>query len=303
MKYHLSPVWLVLFMPALNAFAQNGDACQLSTQATLTSCQQGAQSNYSASLAGCDNDSDQAQRTACMKQAKATLNKALSDCAAQTSSRQQICGRLGPGPYDPAVVPSNFTNNIDNPYFPLKPGTTFIYEGQTSSGLTHNEFAVTSNTVVIQGVTCVEVHDTLQLNGQLTEDTRDWFAQDRQGNVWYFGEASAKISNGLPFSLAGSWTGGVNGARIGIIMEAHSAIGDFYRQEFQAGNAEDLAEVHLLHQTLTVPVGTLNEVLVTRETSPLEPGLVEFKYWAPGIGNIKTNDNGEIQQLIEIKHQ
>jgi hypothetical protein len=99
---------------------------------------------------------------------------------------------------------------------PLKPGTTYIFEGHTKSGFQHNEFAVTTNTVVIQGVTCVEVHDTLAVDGVLAEDTRDWFAQDKQGNVWYFGENSAVISGGLPVSLGGTWTGGVSGARPGL---------------------------------------------------------------------------------------
>jgi len=96
---------------------------------------------------------------------------------------------------------------IDNPYFPLKPGTTFIYEGQTSEGFEHDEFAVTHKTKVILGVTCVEVHDTARLDNKLTEDTRDWFAQDKEGNVWYFGENTTLVEGGLPVDLTGTWTG------------------------------------------------------------------------------------------------
>jgi hypothetical protein len=292
----------LLLVPAPAAFAKE-NACQLSTQATLNSCQSAAQSSYSATVAGCDNDSKSGQRKACLQQAKTTLKKALSDCDAQSGVRLQVCKQLGGGPYDPQIDPANFTTIIDNPYFPLKPGTTYIFEGHTKSGFQHNEFAVTTNTVVIQGVTCVEVHDTLAVDGVLAEDTRDWFAQDKQGNVWYFGENSAVISGGLPVSLGGTWTGGVSGARPGIVMEAHPAIGDFYRQEFQANNAEDLAAIFRLHQIVTVPIGTFDECVETKETSPLEPGLVEYKWYAPGIGNIKTNDNGEVTELVEIKTQ
>src|SRR5262249_27205766 len=149
------------------------------------------------------------------------------------------CSRLGTAAYDPAIAPANFVAGIDNQFFPLVPGTTFVYEGQTPDGLEHDEFAVTHNTRVILGVTCIEVHDTVTTDGVLTEDTLDWFAQDTDGNVWYFGENTHELEDGLISTIDGTFMAGVDGAKPGIVMEAHPAIGDFYRQEFALANAED----------------------------------------------------------------
>jgi len=164
---------------------------------------------------------------------------------------------MGPQPYDPLIDPSNFVDKIDNPYFPLVPGTVFIYEGHTAGGLVHTEFFVTHKTAQILGVTAVEVHDTVTTNGELTEDTLDWFAQDRDGNVWYFGENTMELIGGRPSTLSGTFTAGVDRAKPGIIMEAHPKKGDFYRQEFDLGNAEDFADVKSLSDTVTVPAGKL----------------------------------------------
>jgi hypothetical protein len=200
------------------------------------------------------------------------------------------------------IDPANFVAAIDNPLFPLVPGTTFVYEGQTADGLEHVEFAVTHNTKVFLGVTCVEVHDTSRVNGVLMEDTRDWFAQDKDGNVWYFGENTTLVDGGLPVDLSGSWTAGVDGGQPGIIMKAHPAIGDFYRQEFLLGEAEDLAEVKSLTDSVTVPYGSFDNCLKTEETSSLAPGDVENKFYAAGVGNVLTVDlaSGERSELVQI---
>jgi len=217
--------------------------------------------------------------------------------------RQTACQRLGGQPYDPVIDPANFVDTIDNPYFPLKPGTAFIYEGRTAGDLVHTEFFVTHKTVKILGVTTVEVHDTVTTNGELTEDTLDWFAQDKEGNVWYFGENTMELVGGRPSTLAGTFTAGADGAKPGIIMEARPAIGDFYRQEFALGEAEDFAEVKSLSDTVAVPAGTFAHCLRTRETTPLEPDLKEAKWYAPGVGNILTKDlrTGEKSELIRIE--
>jgi hypothetical protein len=174
--------------------------------------------------------------------------------------------KVGAGPYNSTIDPDNYTANIDNPYMPLKPGITYIYEGPTSVGFIHTEFAVTMNTKVIDGVTCVEVHDQVFTDGTLTEDTLDWFAQDKQGNVWYFGEDSDALVNGRVSSIGGSWQGGVSGASPGMVMKAHPKVGDFYRQEFLLNNAEDTAGVMSLNQTVTVPAGTFHHCLETEFT-------------------------------------
>jgi len=253
-------------------------------------------------LGKCANLPDRTAARACRRQAKADSKDALETCEEQRHLRQAACARLGAAPYDPAIDPANFVAAIDNPFFPLMPGTTFVYEGQTADGFEHVEFAVTHDTKVILGVTCVEVHDTSRIDGELREDTRDWFAQDRDGNVWYFGENTTLVDGGLPVDLSGSWTAGVDGARPGIIMKAHPAIGDFYRQEFLLGEAEDLAEVKSLTDTATVPYGSFDHCLETEESSSLAPADVEHKFYAAGVGNLLTIDleTGERSELVQI---
>ena len=139
---------------------------------------------------------------------------------------------------------------------------------------------------MILGVTCTEVHDTVTTNGVLTEDTLDWFAQDTTGNVWYFGENTHELADGLISTIDGTFRGGVDGAQPGIVMKAHPAIGDFYRQEFDLGNAEDFAEVVGLSASVTVPFGSFTNCLDTRETTPLEPDLHQHKFYAAGVGDM-----------------
>jgi hypothetical protein len=191
---------LLLIALMVSGLAFNGEAgveepdfCRQTAQDVLTSCRDAAQSDYSLSLAKCDNLADPAARAQCQNQASADLNDARQTCQEQNDARLAACARLGGAPYDPVIDPSNFVTRIDNPYFQLTPGTTFIYEGQTAEGFEHDEFAVTHNTRVILGVACVEVHDTVTTDGELTEDTLDWFAQDREGNIWYFGENTTSL--------------------------------------------------------------------------------------------------------------
>lgn len=279
------------------------DLCRATAADVLRSCQVGARSDHWLALGKCDNQPDKASRRACVDQAAADAKDALGGCVDQANVRQGACGRLGPAPYHPAINPTNFVATIDNPFFPLVPGTTFVYEGQTPDGLEHDEFAVTHNTRVILGVTCTEVHDTVTTNGVLTEDTLDWFAQDATGNVWYFGENTHELADGLISTIDGTFMGGVDGAQPGIIMEAHPAIGDFYRQEFDLDNAEDFAEVVGLSASVTVPYGTFMNCLDTRETTPLEPDLHEHKFYAAGVGNVLATDEdtGARTELIQIK--
>jgi hypothetical protein len=295
----------ILLLPNLNGtavIAQGFDACARTSKQAKRSCLEAAQSNYVNALGKCTNISDPAARQACQDQARTDLSDAQETCKAGFDVRQTACDKLGPAAYDPVIDPANFVDRIDNPYFPLEPGTTFIYEGQMPDGFEHDEFAVTHNTRVILDVTCVEVHDSVFTDGVLTEDTLDWFAQDRDGNVWYFGENTHELEDGLITTISGTFMGGVNGDKPGIIMEAHSAIGDFYRQEFSLNNAEDFAEVKSLNTHVTVPYGSFNHCLKTEETTPLEPDLLENKFYAPGVGNIKTLDEhtGATSQLVQI---
>lgn len=285
-----------------NSVEQNpsGDSCTLTAQAVLKACGLSVKEDFWIAIGDCANVSDATERQTCAEEANTALGDAIDECAVQFNARQAACGKLGPAPYDPVIDPSNFVAVIDNHYFPLTPGTTFIYEGQTEQGLEHDEFFVTHNTKVILGVTCIEVRDTVMVDGELTEDTLDWFAQDTDGNVWYFGENTHELVGGLITTIDGTFTGGVDGAKPGIIMKAHPTVGDFYRQEFDLGNAEDFAEVISLTESVTVPAGSYDQCLKSQETTPLEPDLLEHKFYAPGVGNVLTVDanTGDRVELV-----
>ena len=295
----------ILVLCPVNGAAAAGetDFCQRTADAVERSCRAAAQSDYQLALAKCENIANSAQRKACQEQAADDLKEVLQTCDDQHDAREAACARLGPAPYDPVIKPNNFVATIDNPYFPLKPGTTFIYEGQTAAGFEHDEFAVTHNTKVILGVTCIEVRDTVFTDGELTEDTLDWFAQDKDGNVWYFGENTHELEGGLITTIDGTFTAGVNGDKPGIIMKAHPTVGDFYRQEFSLGNAEDFAETLSVSESVTIRSGSFSNCLKSQETTPLETDLLEHKFYAPGVGNVLTIDanTGDRVELIQIK--
>ena len=193
----------------------------------------------------------------------------------------------GSGEYAPTIDPANFTTDIDNPLFPLRPGTRWVYEGPDDAGdIEHKEVVVTSEAREVMGVMCVVVHDQMSMDGELLEDTYDWYAQDKEGNVWYFGEDTKELEGGEVVKTEGSWEAGRDGAQPGIIMEADPQVGDQYRQEYYEGRAEDMAEVLALDEKVTVRHGSYEGVLKTKDWNPLEAGVVEHKYYAQGVGTI-----------------
>jgi hypothetical protein len=205
------------------------------------------------------------------------------------------------------VDPDNFVSGVNNPYFPLEPGTSLIYRGETEGVPTRNVTYVTNDTKVILGVTTIVVHDQAFEEGVLVEDTFDWFAQDVDGNVWYFGEDTKELDeDGNVISTEGSWKAGVDGAEPGIIMLADPKKGDRYQQEFLPGVAEDRAQVIGFEDSFCVPYDCFDNVLVTKEWSPLDKGVVENKYYAEGIGFISAvmvKGGEENTELVRIRHQ
>lgn len=190
------------------------------------------------------------------------------------------------GTYDPEIDPADFVDRIDNPYVAMTPGARWVYEG-TSGGETETvEVTVTPERREVMGVSTVVVRDTVRIGGELVEDTYDWFAQDMEGNVWYFGEESRDYENGEVVSTAGSWEAGVDGARPGIVMPAKPEVGNAYRQEYYAGEAEDMFEVVAVDATVAVPFGEFSDAVQTRDWTPLEPDVVEEKYYVAGIGKV-----------------
>jgi hypothetical protein len=216
-----------------------------------------------------------------------------------------LCALL-PGPaaaapaHQGAVDPANFVSQVDNPYFPLKPGTTWIYDGTRDGHAQRAVVTVTGTTRTILGVQCLVVQDDVTEEGQIVEQTEDWYAQDKAGNVWYFGESFKERLDDGSFSTQGSWLAGVDGVQPGIIMEGQSRRGDTYNQEQAGGVAEDKARVIGLNESVTVRYGAFRDVLVTEEYTPLEPGFVEHKYYAPGIGNVLTVATQGGQERMEL---
>lgn len=185
------------------------------------------------------------------------------------------------------LVPGEFSTVIDNPYFPLTPGTIFTFEGGSDGESERIVVEVLEETKVILGVTCVVVHDRVYVEDELVEDTRDWYARHANGDVWYFGEDSHEIAGGVVVSTAGSWEAGVGGAQAGIAMKGAPQVGDAYRQEFFAGEAEDMAEVIGIGESVSVAYGDFGNCLRIREWSPIIPGVAEDKLYAPGVGLVQ----------------
>ena len=201
-----------------------------------------------------------------------------------------------------APAPGRFSTTIDNPYLPMKPGTRMVY--RTTDGDEHGRevVRVTHRTRVVDGVTVRVVRDRAYVGGDLVEDTRDFYAQDRRGNVWYFGENTKTLENGTVTSTKGSWLAGVNRAMPGIVMEADPQVGDRYAQENAPGVAEDRAKVLSLDAHATVPYGSFDGLLKTKDFSPLEPSVVEHKKYLRGVGSILEKEvKGGQERLVLVR--
>src|SRR5262245_16831463 len=209
------------------------------------------------------------------------------------------------GSYAPVIDRANFVTRVDNPYFPLEPGTRFHYRGVKDGSAQADDMVVTDQVKYVLGVRCTVVRDTVSRHGSPLERTFDWYAQDKQGNVWYMGEDSLELKNGHFVRADDSWQAGVNNAKPGIIMRAHPRPGDVYRQEYYPpGGALDQARVINASATVRVPAGTYRRVLVTDEWSPVEP-QIERKDYVTGIGEIKeqvTAGGHEQFQLAKVTH-
>jgi hypothetical protein len=188
--------------------------------------------------------------------------------------------------------PANFTADITHPYWPMKPGTRWTYRDVDEKGEVQTVVVVATKDTkkLANGITARVVRDTVRSEGAIVEDTFDWYAQDSAGNVWYMGEDTAEFENGKILTRAGSFEAGADGAQPGILLPAEPQIGQKYRQEYLKGEAEDNGEVLGLDQLVEVPAGRYRGALLTRDTTSLEPDVVEYKLYAPGIGPVLTVD-------------
>ena len=229
-------------------------------------------------------------------------------CSSNASSTAAGTDGGAASSYAPVIVPANFVATIDNPFLPLKPGTVFRHRAVKASGNELIEVTVTRETKVIMGVTCVVVHDLVTAEtadggaGAIVEDTIDWYAQDKDGNVWYFGENTKKYEGGQ-VSTKGSWEGAVDGAKPGIAMKGAPKVGDVYRQEYYAGQAEDQAQILSLTETITGPTGSYQGCIRTKDFTELEPEVVENKVFCRGVGHVFTEHvkgESEKQDLLSV---
>jgi hypothetical protein len=188
--------------------------------------------------------------------------------------------------------PAEFTTTIDNAYWPMTPGTRWVYRETGNEGPPNRVVVTVTDRTrrVAAGVVGRVVHDRVTQAGRLVEDTQDWYAQDGGGNVWYLGEATKEYEDGKVSSTKGSWEAGVDGAQAGVIMPARPRVGMAYRQEHLAGEAEDRGRVLALGERVEVPAGAFQGVLMTRDWTPLEPATVEHKFYARGTGPVLTLD-------------
>ena len=315
-KRFSNPIWilgLILACSALvllpdNAIAQKKkkkvNYCKETSKAAFKSCRFDATDDFFSMLAICANESSAKDRRECKREARTERKETLEECKEIKEARNDLCKDFGKAPYDPDIDPANFLTPAQtavnpNQFFPLIPGLKRVYK----SGSETVTVIVTDDTREIMGVTTMIVNDVVTENGEVVEDTDDYFAQDKDGNVWYFGEIAKNYEDGYLTDLDGSFIGGVDGDKPGILMKANPQIEDKYRQEFAIREAEDIAEVISLTGNETTPAAACNNAcLVTEETTPLEPDVLENKYYVPNVGPILAIDmeTGEREELVEL---
>jgi len=205
--------------------------------------------------------------------------------------------------YNPKINHDDFVSTINNPFFTLIPGTTFVFESQTEDGLERIETTVTEDKREVMGIKTTVVWDREWLDEELVEDTKDWYAQDKEGNVWYFGEFSQGYENGQLLGTSGSWEAGIDGAKPGIIMKASPKVGDNYRQEYYEGIAEDMGEVMDLGVSIKTDFAYFSNCLKTKEWTPLESDSIEFKYYCLKTNNLVMEEkvsDGETVIIVDV---
>ena len=333
----LTPVvGLAIDEPAVNSASPgifNTNFCSKTSMAAYSSCYNEGQEEYWIRWGSCTNVIDAEERNECFAENTAQRQEASEECLEQLEGRDEVCELVGEGRYDPDYAPEDFVDPAaigdtvePNPYFPLIPGSRWVYEGEDELIVVE----VLDETKLIDGVLCAVVRDTVseisegedeedgenrlqdegddELAGELVEDTHDWYAQDTEGNVWYFGEIAVNYEDGEISDLDGSWKAGEDGARAGILVPIMPQLDQVYRQEFLLGEAEDVAQVVSLDAMPELgddnPADCSNGCLQTAEWTPIEPDALEYKYYQPGVGLVQEADpeSGETVELVEYSN-
>lgn len=281
----------------------HGGICRATAAALASACPLEANEDARVAWAVCLNLTDKGERRECGEEARDDFLETLVLCHEQARARRALCRVPGfGGAYDPEIDPADFTPVIDNPYAPFAVGRRWVYQKDGEEGRERVVVEVLDETREIAGVECAVVRDRVFLDGELVEDTRDWVAQDGDGNVWYFGEIAKNFEDGRLHDLEGSWETGRDGAKPGFWVKADPHKGELYRQEWLPGEAEDVVEVLSTNSPKEVPFANGRPVLKTRDFTPLEPDAEEFKFYVPGVGLVLELDpeSGETLELVEF---
>jgi len=293
-------------------------SCTKTSWAAFVACNNEARDDYWIARGNCYNLSDLEARAECFKDALSEFRDVLKECNDQREARLEVCEDIGEASYDPEIDPDDFvdpttiTNANANPYFPLVPGYQWIYTGETDEGIETINVMVTGETKEIEYppdsgkmFQCAVVRDVVTLDEEVIEDTDDWYAQDDDGNVWYFGEISLEFEDGELVGIEGSWKAGVDYAKPGIIMWANPEVGEVYRQEFALGEAEDMGKVISLTASATLQDDLFScsgNCWQTADYTPIEPDVLEYKFYKPDTGLILEVDpeTGDRVELISF---
>jgi hypothetical protein len=287
---------------AAPAAAGGRTACERTASLAKKSCKLESQADKRLEEGKCLQSTDAAAVRECLDEAKEAAGEERGECGDRHEARLEVCDALEEDVYDPDLVPADFVATITNPFAPFAPGAHWVYEGMTDEGLERIEVDVLFGTRTILGIEATVVQDRAFLNGELIEDTVDWLAQDMDGNVWYLGEVAQNFEDDKLANLDGSWEAGVDGAKAGLWMKGAPAVGDVYRQELLLREAEDIGEVLSLTEEVTVSAGSFSNCLQTGDYTPIEPDVLEHKFFAPGVGLVLevVPETGEQIELIEF---
>ena len=288
--------------------------CEKVAYQVFTSCLIDIASEYTLARAKALNIEDAEERGEAYQEAFAEYREAREEARDQLVARLELCEDLGEERYSPDLDPDNFMSPDDwigdpakqNPYFLLEPGRVMTYRGESEEdGEVIEEIievTVTDTVVEILGIECIEVRDIVTVDGEIIEDTRDWYAQDLDCNVWYMGEIALNYEDGIIVDIDGSWTAGVDGALPGVLIYKVPVVDRTHRQEVLLKEAEDVAQLEAMGVEVTIGLGTYADCLQTLEYTPIEPDTFEYKFSAPGVGVIKEEkvDSDEVVELISI---
>ena len=303
---------LACFAQGKTAMAQESDICapcRTSAIMALKSTLQDLKSTYSQAGAQRATVMDEEAREEMLEESVEEYSEEYDLAIKQHQARLDFCARSGECFYEPNLDPSNFMSPeeiVKNPnsYWPMTPGKLYRYRGITDEGEEEIiEVRFTDDVRMIEGIPCMVVRDTVWKDDEVVEDTWDWYAQDRDGNVWYFGEITFEYEDDQISGLEGSWETGKEGAKPGYQMLANPEVGIAYRQELLFTEAEDAADVIALSETVQVTFGTFDNCVKTADYNLLDPEIIEHKYYAPGIGFILETkpETGERVELIAIE--